>query len=209
MLWELQESTTPWWPRSSPSWPATNPQTVSGESITLFFLSRPCRFWCSLPFFSIQSLSLWTRYLFCAGVDHWLLRSIDWKQGVKHGLFWRAGSWSSHDKRRINLFIVTVLQKIFFHVILSCWKSMNLSCVNLYFNRYLKALLWTLFCGVQVCVCLSRVFIAAHFPHQVIAGLITGEYFYSFSEQLAMLQSFSKIYSQKYSQLLSLQRYNK
>lgn len=86
---------------------------------------------------------------------------------------------------------------------------MNLSCVNLYFNRYLKALLWTLFCGVQVCVCLSRVFIAAHFPHQVIAGLITGEYFYSFSERLAMPQSFSKICSQKYSQLLSLQRYNK
>ncbi|XP_058476386.1 glucose-6-phosphatase catalytic subunit 1 [Solea solea] len=39
---------------------------------------------------------------------------------------------------------------------------------------YLKAVLWTLFWGVQVCVCLSRVFIAAHFPHQVIAGVITG-----------------------------------
>ncbi|KAG8008770.1 Glucose-6-phosphatase [Nibea albiflora] len=39
---------------------------------------------------------------------------------------------------------------------------------------YLKAGLWTLFWGVQVCVCLSRVFIAAHFPHQVIAGVITG-----------------------------------
>ncbi|CAK6965004.1 glucose-6-phosphatase catalytic subunit 1 [Scomber scombrus] len=39
---------------------------------------------------------------------------------------------------------------------------------------YLKAILWTLFWGVQVCVCLSRVFIAAHFPHQVVAGVITG-----------------------------------
>ncbi|XP_040032395.2 glucose-6-phosphatase catalytic subunit 1 [Gasterosteus aculeatus] len=39
---------------------------------------------------------------------------------------------------------------------------------------YLKAVLWTLFSGVQVCVCLSRVFIAAHFPHQVVAGVITG-----------------------------------
>uniref|UniRef100_A0A3B5AGW7 Glucose-6-phosphatase n=1 Tax=Stegastes partitus TaxID=144197 RepID=A0A3B5AGW7_9TELE len=36
------------------------------------------------------------------------------------------------------------------------------------------AVLWTLFWGVQVCVCLSRVFIAAHFPHQVVAGVITG-----------------------------------
>ncbi|XP_029954659.1 glucose-6-phosphatase catalytic subunit 1 [Salarias fasciatus] len=39
---------------------------------------------------------------------------------------------------------------------------------------YLKAVLWTLFGAVQVCVCLSRVFIAAHFPHQVVAGVITG-----------------------------------
>uniref|UniRef100_H3DA90 Glucose-6-phosphatase n=1 Tax=Tetraodon nigroviridis TaxID=99883 RepID=H3DA90_TETNG len=39
---------------------------------------------------------------------------------------------------------------------------------------YLKVALWTLFCGVQVCVCLSRVFIAAHFPHQVVAGVISG-----------------------------------
>lgn len=44
------------------------------------------------------------------------------------------------------------------------------------FDRYLKALLWTLFWGVQVCVCLSRVFIAAHFPHQVVAGVLTGQY---------------------------------
>lgn len=48
--------------------------------------------------------------------------------------------------------------------------------MNFYFDRYLKTALWTLFCGVQVCVCLSRVFIAAHFPHQVVAGVITGQY---------------------------------
>ncbi|CAL8304974.1 unnamed protein product [Lota lota] len=39
---------------------------------------------------------------------------------------------------------------------------------------YLKVILWTVFWAVQVCVCLSRVFIAAHFPHQVIAGVISG-----------------------------------
>ncbi|NXS96380.1 G6PC phosphatase, partial [Jacana jacana] len=38
----------------------------------------------------------------------------------------------------------------------------------------LWAALWTGFWAVQVCVCLSRVFIAAHFPHQVIAGVISG-----------------------------------
>ncbi|XP_059893751.1 LOW QUALITY PROTEIN: glucose-6-phosphatase catalytic subunit 1-like [Gadus macrocephalus] len=40
--------------------------------------------------------------------------------------------------------------------------------------QYVRALLWTGFWAVQVCVCLSRVFIAAHFPHQVIAGVISG-----------------------------------
>uniref|UniRef100_A0A671KQP4 Glucose-6-phosphatase catalytic subunit 1 n=1 Tax=Sinocyclocheilus anshuiensis TaxID=1608454 RepID=A0A671KQP4_9TELE len=39
----------------------------------------------------------------------------------------------------------------------------------------LHGLLWALFWGVQVCVSLSRVFIAAHFPHQVIAGVVSGQ----------------------------------
>lgn len=47
--------------------------------------------------------------------------------------------------------------------------------MRVYLDRYLKVALWTLFCGVQVCVCLSRVFIAAHFPHQVVAGVISGQ----------------------------------
>ncbi|XP_027558020.1 glucose-6-phosphatase [Neopelma chrysocephalum] len=38
----------------------------------------------------------------------------------------------------------------------------------------LWTVLWTGFWAVQVCVCLSRVFIAAHFPHQVIAGVFSG-----------------------------------
>ncbi|XP_016403197.1 glucose-6-phosphatase-like [Sinocyclocheilus rhinocerous] len=42
-------------------------------------------------------------------------------------------------------------------------------------SLYLRGSLWTLFWTVQVCVCLSRVFIAAHFPHQVFAGVISGK----------------------------------
>ncbi|XP_071584794.1 glucose-6-phosphatase catalytic subunit 1 isoform X1 [Heliangelus exortis] len=41
-------------------------------------------------------------------------------------------------------------------------------------HRVLWMVLWTGFWAVQVCVCLSRVFIAAHFPHQVIVGVISG-----------------------------------
>ncbi|XP_068192458.1 glucose-6-phosphatase catalytic subunit 1 [Antennarius striatus] len=46
---------------------------------------------------------------------------------------------------------------------------------NLYLsNRCVRVSLWTLFWCVQVCVCLSRVFVAAHFPHQVITGVVIG-----------------------------------
>ncbi|NWY70490.1 G6PC phosphatase, partial [Erithacus rubecula] len=38
----------------------------------------------------------------------------------------------------------------------------------------LWTVLWIGFWAVQVCVCVSRVFIAAHFPHQVIAGVFSG-----------------------------------
>ncbi|KAM9296224.1 glucose-6-phosphatase catalytic subunit 1-like [Gastrophryne carolinensis] len=34
--------------------------------------------------------------------------------------------------------------------------------------------LWTVFWGIQINVCLSRVFVAAHFPHQVVSGIISG-----------------------------------
>ncbi|NWW65380.1 G6PC phosphatase, partial [Ifrita kowaldi] len=38
----------------------------------------------------------------------------------------------------------------------------------------LWTVLWMGFWAVQGCVCVSRVFIAAHFPHQVIAGVFSG-----------------------------------
>ncbi|XP_069093842.1 glucose-6-phosphatase catalytic subunit 1-like [Pleurodeles waltl] len=41
-------------------------------------------------------------------------------------------------------------------------------------NWCLRSAVWTGFWLVQICVCLSRIFLAAHFPHQVIAGVISG-----------------------------------
>ncbi|XP_043910843.1 glucose-6-phosphatase catalytic subunit 1-like [Protopterus annectens] len=38
----------------------------------------------------------------------------------------------------------------------------------------LHAVTWTAFWGVQISVCLSRIFLAAHFPHQVVTGVISG-----------------------------------
>ncbi|MBN3308748.1 G6PC phosphatase, partial [Amia calva] len=38
----------------------------------------------------------------------------------------------------------------------------------------LHVVLWTLLCAVELIVCMSRVYVAAHFPHQVITGVISG-----------------------------------
>lgn len=38
----------------------------------------------------------------------------------------------------------------------------------------LRSCLWTLFWFIQISVCISRVYIATHFPHQVILGLLMG-----------------------------------
>uniref|UniRef100_UPI00398F4AA9 glucose-6-phosphatase catalytic subunit 1-like isoform X3 n=1 Tax=Pristiophorus japonicus TaxID=55135 RepID=UPI00398F4AA9 len=40
--------------------------------------------------------------------------------------------------------------------------------------RCLRAFLWGVFWVIQVCVCVSRVFVATHFPHQVFLGVISG-----------------------------------
>ncbi|XP_044153589.1 glucose-6-phosphatase catalytic subunit 1-like [Bufo gargarizans] len=41
-------------------------------------------------------------------------------------------------------------------------------------SRCLQAALWAGFWVVQICVGLSRIFLAAHFPHQVVCGVISG-----------------------------------
>uniref|UniRef100_A0A3B4ZMY9 glucose-6-phosphatase n=1 Tax=Stegastes partitus TaxID=144197 RepID=A0A3B4ZMY9_9TELE len=42
------------------------------------------------------------------------------------------------------------------------------------FVRLLQMILWTLMILVMLGVCMSRVYMAAHFPHQVVAGVVTG-----------------------------------
>lgn len=43
--------------------------------------------------------------------------------------------------------------------------------------RLFRSCLWMAFWIIQISVCISRVFIATHFPHQVILGLFAGEFF--------------------------------
>ncbi|TSK14539.1 Glucose-6-phosphatase [Bagarius yarrelli] len=75
------------------------------------------------------------------------------------------------------------------------WVAVVGDWLNLVFKWYLRGTLWTLFWTVQICVCLSRVFLAAHFPHQVIAGVITG---------MIVAEIFNR---QKWIYYASLQRY--
>ncbi|XP_041858281.1 glucose-6-phosphatase 2-like isoform X1 [Melanotaenia boesemani] len=49
--------------------------------------------------------------------------------------------------------------------------AMGSSCV---WFHLLKSCLWVAFWVIQISVCISRVFIATHFPHQVILGLFAG-----------------------------------
>uniref|UniRef100_A0A674BT41 Glucose-6-phosphatase catalytic subunit 1a, tandem duplicate 1 n=1 Tax=Salmo trutta TaxID=8032 RepID=A0A674BT41_SALTR len=52
--------------------------------------------------------------------------------------------------------------------------SVNLTRKTLDPIRFLQVGLWMLLCTVELLVCMSRVYMAAHFPHHVISGVITG-----------------------------------
>lgn len=49
----------------------------------------------------------------------------------------------------------------------------------------LRSCLWMAFWVIQISVCISRVFIATHFPHQVILGLLAGEFLLSVTHFLS------------------------
>ncbi|XP_034500182.1 glucose-6-phosphatase 2 isoform X3 [Ailuropoda melanoleuca] len=46
--------------------------------------------------------------------------------------------------------------------------------LTIYLHRLTWSFLWSLFWLIQISVCISRVFIATHFPHQVILGVFGG-----------------------------------
>ncbi|KAM4692394.1 glucose-6-phosphatase catalytic subunit 1-like [Rhinophrynus dorsalis] len=76
------------------------------------------------------------------------------------------GSPSGHAMGSAGVYYVMVTSII--TICLKKKRSLNFQ------NRCLQTLLWSVCWAVQACVCLSRVFLAAHFPHQVITGVISG-----------------------------------
>lgn len=59
------------------------------------------------------------------------------------------------------------------------WEIKFLCFLHLYLFFHCRltwSFFWSLFWLIQISVCISRVFIATHFPHQVILGVIGGKY---------------------------------
>uniref|UniRef100_A0A3B4Z977 glucose-6-phosphatase n=1 Tax=Stegastes partitus TaxID=144197 RepID=A0A3B4Z977_9TELE len=78
-----------------------------------------------------------------------------------------AGSPSGHAMGAAGVWyvMVTALLSVMLPVALT---------VSVSFVRLLQMILWTLMILVMLGVCMSRVYMAAHFPHQVVAGVVTG-----------------------------------
>ncbi|XP_043931348.1 glucose-6-phosphatase 2 isoform X2 [Protopterus annectens] len=58
-------------------------------------------------------------------------------------------------------------------------------------NRCLCGTLWIAFWIIQISVCISRVFIATHFPHQVVLGVIGGMFVAEAFEHIPSIQTAS------------------
>lgn len=127
--WELQESTTPWWPPFSPFSPAgpnrtaSLPQTKTGEWEDCFFSSSPetCFFWLC-PLLTDRAV-----YHFPpSGTYHsghaispvlQLIIDLVWALGgVIHTLFWCSG-WPRFPEKQINLSAIYNFKKSFKTVI--------------------------------------------------------------------------------------------
>lgn len=56
----------------------------------------------------------------------------------------------------------------------ACWTSLELF-VSLLSSPWVRVIPGLAYCTFLLAVGLSRVFLLAHFPHQVLAGLLAGE----------------------------------
>lgn len=63
--------------------------------------------------------------------------------------------------------------RFFFEIVHVCY---FLILCNFYCRAVERVLVWVSFTVVLVAVNVSRLFIATHFPHQVVAGSLTGKY---------------------------------
>ncbi|XP_071247250.1 glucose-6-phosphatase catalytic subunit 1-like [Salvelinus alpinus] len=97
--------------------------------------------------------------------------------GVK--LIWVAaiGDWLNlvlkcNERKLIG--VLTVLGEETFNVPVDERGCFGAGPCVLFISRFLQVGLWMLLCTVELLVCMSRVYMAAHFPHHVISGVITG-----------------------------------
>uniref|UniRef100_A0A668ALE7 Glucose-6-phosphatase n=1 Tax=Myripristis murdjan TaxID=586833 RepID=A0A668ALE7_9TELE len=104
------------------------------------------------------------RLVWVAVVGHWTNLILKWLLFGERPYWWvqETGYYGNSSRPVIEQFPMT------------CETGPGKNATFQCFTRYVFSSLWVVFCCVQVCVCLSRVFLAAHFPHQVIAGVFSG-----------------------------------
>ncbi|XP_076856772.1 glucose-6-phosphatase a, catalytic subunit, tandem duplicate 1 isoform X2 [Brachyhypopomus gauderio] len=96
----------------------------------------------------------------------WVAVVGDWFNLVlKWILFGERPYWWVHETNFYGTEGVPVLRQ----VPITCETGPGIS-----LTRCLQMVLWVLFGLVELLICMSRVYVAAHFPHQVISGVISG-----------------------------------
>lgn len=117
-LWEPPASTTPWWPPSSPSWPARrnsearNPPTRPGESPTS---PQKCSDTAQLHspacvVYHFPSRAYRCGHAICSVVDHWLMRTIGPEEEIIQSCFdvqaAKKNCVNCYIALKVNLFVL-------------------------------------------------------------------------------------------------------
>uniref|UniRef100_UPI0037E75A9F glucose-6-phosphatase a, catalytic subunit, tandem duplicate 1 isoform X2 n=1 Tax=Semicossyphus pulcher TaxID=241346 RepID=UPI0037E75A9F len=114
-------------------------------------------FFCFFPIWFHLRRDTGLRLIWVAVIGDWLNLVLKWV------LFGERPYWWVHETRFYGAGPAPALQQF----PITCETGPVLS-------QFLQVGLWSLMGLILVLVCMSRVYMAAHFPHQVIAGVITG-----------------------------------
>uniref|UniRef100_A0A674BSX3 Glucose-6-phosphatase catalytic subunit 1a, tandem duplicate 1 n=1 Tax=Salmo trutta TaxID=8032 RepID=A0A674BSX3_SALTR len=116
-------------------------------------------FFCFFPGWFYLRRDVGVKLIWVAAIGDWLNLVLKWV------LFGERHYWWVHDTHFYGTDPAPVRSRVVLEQGLSV----------LFIPRFLQVGLWMLLCTVELLVCMSRVYMAAHFPHHVISGVITGQ----------------------------------
>ncbi|ESO92008.1 hypothetical protein LOTGIDRAFT_121500 [Lottia gigantea] len=130
--------------------------------------------------------SVGKRVLLVAAVAEWLNAVFKWILHGERPYWWVYESGVYESPPTLDQFDITcetgpgspsghcMVTSSVIYILVSDFIFYMLFLKLIHFSVVLRCILWIVYGLVLVLVCLSRCFIAAHFPHQVIAGVIVG-----------------------------------